>query len=95
MSTRPKEPVCEAVRKLRLALNESQEAFARRMGTAVRTVTRWETVRPPRGKKLDGLVRVARENGLDDQAHGFLVALATEIGLGHYVRPKLRGVRIP
>jgi DNA-binding transcriptional regulator YiaG len=41
--------VTKAVRELRQTLHESQQSFAYRMQTAVRTIARYETVRPPRG----------------------------------------------
>jgi len=44
-----KDPLCETVRKLRTALGESQQAFAYRMKTAIRTVARYETSAPPKG----------------------------------------------
>ena len=37
--------VSKAVRELRQTLHESQQAFAYRMQTAVRTIARYETVR--------------------------------------------------
>ena len=56
-------PVSEAVRNLRLALGESQQAFAYRMKTAIRTIARYETIRPPKGKALSEFFRVAAEIG--------------------------------
>ena len=46
-----KNPLCDAVRKLRTALGESQQAFAYRMKTAIRTVARYETVPRQRGRR--------------------------------------------
>ena len=56
--------VSDAVRKLRKELGESQQQFAYRMKTAIRTVARYETVRPPKGKVLRQLAVMAAENNL-------------------------------
>jgi transcriptional regulator with XRE-family HTH domain len=58
-----KDPVSQAVRDLRTALGESQQAFAYRMKTAIRTVARYETVRPPKGKWLAEFYGMAAETG--------------------------------
>ncbi len=76
-----KNPVSEAVRKLRVALGESQQAFAYRMKTAIRTIARYETVRPPKGKALAEFFRVASETGNEDLAKVFRDALTAEIGI--------------
>ena len=48
----------EAVRRLRAFLGETQEQFALRMNTAVVTIARWETSRPPGGKALKALEKL-------------------------------------
>lgn len=78
---RKADPVAEAVRGLRTALGESQQAFAYRMKTAVRTIARYETVRPPKGKALAELMQVAMETGNDELANIFRKALTEEIGV--------------
>jgi transcriptional regulator with XRE-family HTH domain len=73
--------VSEAVRKLRLAHGESQQAFAYRMKTAIRTIARYETIRPPKGKALSEFCRVAVEIGNQDLATVFRDALTAEMGV--------------
>jgi transcriptional regulator with XRE-family HTH domain len=75
------DPVAEAVRQLRTALGESQQAFAYRMKTAIRTIARYETVRPPKGKALADFFRVASETGNEELAILFRNALTAEIGV--------------
>jgi hypothetical protein len=60
-------------------LQESQQAFAYRMKSAVRTIARYETVRPPRGSVLAQLEGVALEAGRADLATVFRQALAQEL----------------
>jgi hypothetical protein len=73
-------PITRAVRELRQTLQESQQAFAYRMKSAVRTIARYETVRPPRGSVLAQLEGVALEAGRADLATVFRQALAQELG---------------
>lgn len=75
------DPVAEAVRQLRTALGESQQAFAYRMKTAIRTIARYETVRPPKGKVLADFFQVASETGHEELAILFRNALTAEIGI--------------
>src|ERR1035437_1530289 len=75
-----KSSVSQAVRSLRVSLGESQQAFAYRMKTAVRTIARWETVRPPQGKFLAGLSLIAMTNGLDELGLFFYKEALGEIG---------------
>jgi DNA-binding XRE family transcriptional regulator len=49
------------VRDLRIALGETQEQFAARLGLTTRTVARWEATRPPTGSYLTLLARTAWE----------------------------------
>jgi len=76
-----KNPLCDAVRKLRIALGESQQAFAYRMKTAIRTVARYETTTPPKGKALAELFWVAADTGNTELANVFRGALVGEIGV--------------
>jgi transcriptional regulator with XRE-family HTH domain len=73
--------VSDAVRKLRKELGESQQQFAYRMKTAIRTVARYETVRPPKGKVLRQLEVLAIENNLHHLADVFRGALNQELGM--------------
>jgi len=69
-----------AVRQLRKALGETQEQFARRMGTTVRTIARWEGPRPPTGQALIRLEHMAATNGAVEAAAVFRVALNDAMG---------------
>jgi transcriptional regulator with XRE-family HTH domain len=80
-TSKPKSSVSDAVRALRAALDESQQSFAYRMKTAIRTIARYETVRPPKGKALAELYRVAEETGNAELADIFRDALTAEIGV--------------
>lgn len=80
--------VSDAVRKLRKELGESQQQFAYRMKTAIRTVARYETVRPPKGKVLHQLEVMATENNLHHLAYVFRGALNQELGVRN--REKIR-----
>lgn len=67
-----KSMVAKAVRGLREVLGESQEAFARRIGVAVRTVARWETVRPPKDLlTLVDLAELALRHGQEELFRAF------------------------
>jgi transcriptional regulator with XRE-family HTH domain len=70
-----------AVRQLRERLGESQQQFAFRMKTAIRTIARYEGTRPPKGKALAEFERVALENGAEEYAQVFRTALAEELGV--------------
>jgi transcriptional regulator with XRE-family HTH domain len=78
--TQRKDPVSEAVRDLRTGLGESQQAFAYRMKTAIRTIARYETVRPPKGKALAEFQKLAAETGNQKLANVFGDALRAELG---------------
>jgi transcriptional regulator with XRE-family HTH domain len=83
--------VSKAVRELRQTLHESQQAFAYRMQTAVRTIARYETVRPPRGSVLAQLEGIALETGRADLAVVFRQALTQELGSPpHLLSPEER-----
>ena len=71
--------VSVAVRALRTALGESQQAFAYRMKTAIRTIARYETARPPKGLILIAFLNVAVAAGEHDLAKIFRKALCDKI----------------
>lgn len=73
-------PISEALVQLRAGLKETQQQFANRMHTAITTIARYETSRPPKGKVLAELERIAIENDLPDCAAVFRAALAKELG---------------
>jgi transcriptional regulator with XRE-family HTH domain len=86
-----KQTVTQAVRELRHALHESQQAFAYRMKTAIRTIARYETVRPPHGKVLAQLEAIALQNGRADLATVFRQTLVSELGSAeHLTSPEER-----
>jgi transcriptional regulator with XRE-family HTH domain len=80
-------PVSRAVRELRQAYGESQQAFAYRMKTAIRTIARYETVRPPRGAELGQFLELAMAKHRNDLAEVFARAIAEEL--------KMKAERIP
>jgi transcriptional regulator with XRE-family HTH domain len=71
--------VSAAVRALRTALGESQQAFAYRMRTAIRTIARYEVNRPPKGLMLAAFLNVAVTAGESELAGIFRRALGDEI----------------
>src|SRR5262245_6954003 len=72
--------VTAAVRKLRLGLDDTQQSFATRLGMAIATVVRYEHNRPPSGRALAKLERVALEHGFQECAAVFRKALGEELG---------------
>ena len=88
-----KDPLCDAVRKLRTALGESQQAFAYRMKTAIRTIARYEASTPPKGKALAELFWVAADTGNAELANVFRGALRRRDRRRRKVHPA-RGTRL-
>jgi transcriptional regulator with XRE-family HTH domain len=80
-------PVSDAVQKLRNCLNQTQQEFANSLGVAITTVARWETTRPPKGRALSDLNKLALENKQWELAKIFGDALADELGLTEIVGP--------
>jgi transcriptional regulator with XRE-family HTH domain len=74
-------PVSRAVRELRKAYGESQQAFAYRTRTAIRTIARYETVRPPRGAELGQFLELAIDKQRHDLAEVFAKAIADELNM--------------
>jgi transcriptional regulator with XRE-family HTH domain len=75
---------------LRTALGETQQAFASRLRTAIATIARYETSRPPSGTALASLAVVAQEAGRGDLVLEFMRELGRELNLrsikgGHFV----------
>lgn len=70
---REKTPVAKAVRELRQVLGETQQDFAYRMNTAIRTIARWETIRPPKAADtLNALADLAAKHDRYDLVNTFL-----------------------
>lgn len=80
-----KKTVAAAVKELRTALGETQEQFAVRMKTVVRTISRWEGNRPPRGDVLRALARLAEKANRPDLATIFEKAHVAEISLDPFI----------
>lgn len=85
-------PVSRAVRDLRVALGETQQEFAYRMKTAIRTIARYETVRPPKHVALVQFIQLAESHGLKDIA--ILLQSAFEDELQASVERAVRFVQI-
>jgi transcriptional regulator with XRE-family HTH domain len=71
-------PISVAVRKLREALGETQQQFAFRSRMAIRTIARYETSRPPKGKALLDFMRLAKASGRPVEFEVFRTAIAEE-----------------
>lgn len=80
--------VSEALIQLRALLGETQQRFANRLGTAVTTIARYETSRPPKGKVLAQLEQIARKEGKGECADVFRRALEKELGFGSFKSPQ-------
>lgn len=81
MSTDPNGLILKAVKTLRLALGETQQSFAGRLGLAISTVVRYESTRPPRGAEIARFLDLAIANGRQDLAEVFARAMADELEL--------------
>lgn len=77
---RLRDPLSQAVIELRTTLGETQQAFAGRLGVAIATIARYETVRPPSGKALAQLQSLAAKEGRREIAEVFRRALVFELG---------------
>lgn len=95
MPSRKPHPLNKAVKDLRLALGDTQQQFAHRLDLAISTVVRYELTRPPKGKALAQLEKLAADQGLTELVSVFSRALNDELGLraghatvGSYVCPK-------
>jgi transcriptional regulator with XRE-family HTH domain len=73
--------VTEAVKALRIALDDTQQQFAQRLGLAISTVVRYESTRAPRGDALVKLVHLANANGLVHIVEMFRFAISSDAGL--------------
>lgn len=73
--------VSQALIELRKLIGETQQQFANRLGTAITTIARYETTRPPRGRVLVRLEQIARSKGHKKCARAFRSALEKEFGV--------------
>jgi transcriptional regulator with XRE-family HTH domain len=86
---RKRHRLSQAVIDLRVTLGDTQQAFASRLGTAIATIARYETSRPPTGTALASLAVVAQEAGRGDLVLEFMGELGKELRLrdikgGHF-----------
>jgi transcriptional regulator with XRE-family HTH domain len=82
----------QAVRDLRSAIGVTQQEFASRFPTAIRTVARWENNQPPRGQALVRLAQMAAGLGHEELAGRFVQALQLEMATPNAVeQPELKG----
>jgi transcriptional regulator with XRE-family HTH domain len=63
-TNRKRDPLSQAVIELRTSLGETQQQFAARLRSALSTVARYETSRPPAGDVLLQLAQIAEKNRL-------------------------------
>jgi transcriptional regulator with XRE-family HTH domain len=70
----------QAVKALREALGQTQQQFANTLNTAITTIARYETGRPPQGQFLARLAEVASQNNQLKLADVFRGALTRELG---------------
>jgi len=73
--------VQEAVKALRLAIGDTQQQFAARLGLAISTVVRYELSRPPKGPVLFQFHHLAAEHDQRELARLFWEAGAADIGI--------------
>ena len=73
----------KAVRDLRTAMGLTQQEFANRVQTAIRTITRWEHNQPPHGRALVQLAQIAEARELKPIAAKFVQALECELASPH------------
>jgi DNA-binding XRE family transcriptional regulator len=64
-------PLSSAVHELRFTIGQTQQQFAQTIKTAITTIARWETTRPPKGKWLIRLALTAQEHGLEELSSTF------------------------
>lgn len=76
------DPLCAAARQFREALGMTQQQFALRLNAAIRTVARYETVRPPSPGVLVKLAEIARDASLYGFAEAFEAAIEAEMPMG-------------
>src|ERR1700712_3119239 len=88
-TTQSRNPVSEALIALRTALGETQQQFAAHLNTAITTIARYETNRPPSGAILISLAKMASENGLGKEAATFQEAFARENGIDRWGKDML------
>jgi transcriptional regulator with XRE-family HTH domain len=70
----------EALKKVRASFNESQWAFAKRLGVSLNSVGKWEMgYMKPAPQRIEALAAIAEERGLLGAAIAFQLELADPI----------------
>jgi transcriptional regulator with XRE-family HTH domain len=83
------------VTAFRESLGETQEQFARRLGTSVVTIARWETSQPPRSAAtLERLLKLARRHRHVESARAFETALGVK-GMARASRRRIAEILNP
>jgi transcriptional regulator with XRE-family HTH domain len=72
--------VCQAVRKLREKVGDTQQQFAARLNMAISTVVRYELTRAPQGEVLVKFMNLAAGHGENELAEVFRGALSEQLG---------------
>lgn len=72
--------ITTTVRKLRKALGDTQQSMAERLGIAIATMVRYESIRAPRGRALKQFEELALAHKFQAYADVFAHALALELG---------------
>ena len=81
-----------AIRELRSSLQMTQQDFAYKFPTAIRTIARWENDQPPRGDALVRLAQMAEAQGLPNLASKFVRALQLQMAHQNVGdQPELKG----
>jgi transcriptional regulator with XRE-family HTH domain len=84
--------ISQAIRELRQSLGLTQQEFAYRVPTAIRTVARWENNQPPHGKALVRLAQLAESQDLREIAAKLVSALQLEMASHDATdEPELKG----
>jgi transcriptional regulator with XRE-family HTH domain len=86
-----KSEISAAVRALLTALGESQQAYAYRMKTAIRTIARYEANKPPKGLMLAAFLHLAVAAGQPDLGEVFRKALYEQIQGTYGLTPSALG----
>lgn len=71
----------DSVRRLRVHLGESQQAFANRLGLSISAIANYERGRCPTGMVLGALAQTAADAGRQDLSEIFLQGLVEELKL--------------
>jgi transcriptional regulator with XRE-family HTH domain len=79
-----------AVKQIREKLGDTQEAFARRLGTTLRSITRYESNRIPTPEVMSRLIFLAADNKLLEEAEVLQRAFRERTGANFPQQPRGR-----